>query len=103
MAKTDEKKPPVGGVVDYQMLRTHCRVQDHLLEARQRLESAAFACYTGGLRPCGDEINRFVEQDLDALFRRVVECLESGEAILVRPVDGAGSPTDRSPSPQSPG
>lgn len=59
-------------MVDYRLLRTHCRVQDHLLVARQRLEAAAFACYTAGLRPCGDEINRFVEQDLDALFRQVI-------------------------------
>ncbi len=71
----DEKKPPVGGV-DYALLSARNRARSRLLDARVALDSAVGVAGLAGLRPCAEEIQRFVDTELDAMFSRALTLLE---------------------------
>jgi hypothetical protein len=90
----DEKKPPVGGVlcgvVNYALLRSRNKVRSRLLDVRSQLDMAVFVAGSAGLRPCADEIQRFIDADLDTLFRRALSLLEEAPASPSRSRSAAG-------------
>lgn len=90
MSTQDEKKPPVGGVVDYRLLGQRHRVMGRILAAREALQTAEFIAYDARLAGAGDAVGAFVNRELDALIRDVLKLLEAVPATPAPPAGSAG-------------
>ena len=101
MDEAGEKKPPVGGLIDYRLLGQRHRVLGRLLAAREALQTAEFIAYNARLQRVGDALGRFLQGELDALMREMVSLVATEAASQPQPVGSSGSRPAMSPE-QSP-